>query len=317
MERIDEDKGGLVYKLSDHETEKDTRMWVHILSISYTMFRFSVFILINSWMLNVECSEHEIRLLKALNDKVNRPNQEEIPKYKVKEYKKVIAPVEERILAHFNSTKRHQILFRKIFDFFKKIGVKFGASDEEVEIMIDLHDLSKFTHKECLGFGLKWYNCSQKKLRLTTHELKEWNLALDHHHSHNPHHAEYHYPKKDNGEIDQDNWKPIVKTVERLKMIFLEIAVNDLTYLIENNYCGKAKLEVKDWLTPNETCLQKFHPTDREELKLVYKKFEDAFRNYVNDKQENLNVLHASFRNEQPLAWGSLVSEQIPGKKKK
>ena len=312
LEKLEINK--LFFEQPKEEKKKKPRKQVECLGISFTILKWGIYQLIEKWLETLDCSDKEKNLYKEVNEKANRPSGEILSEEVLNKAREALAPAKEKIIRHLDKFVKHRQYVRKTFDFLAKIGAKFEANDAELQKIIEVHDLSKLTAHECLGYGFKWGQAPGETRPLTEEEENEWLTALDHHYSRNPHHAEYHYRKNESGEINAKG--PIKETVERPKRIYQETVIDQTASTSDRVFSPLERFDLEEWLTTNEKYLKQFHDVDMEEVKLVYKEFREAIADFIsgtgnNNEQDRINQLHGWFRDGQPVVWRHLISEKI------
>ena len=221
----------------------------------------------------------------ALSAPDTRPDTEE--QRKIKDiYDQLI---KRNVPTHLRTATSHRKWLRMSFEFCKMIGVKFSGDMEE---LIRRHDLSKYTAEEVLGYAVMFGDEQVNWKQLDPPEKAEWDLSLEHHYIHNPHHPEYFYVKQTDGQREKFD---IIKTVPDKGKLYMEESLIDMMASRgERNLKGDPTISVEKWLDIDERYTKRYAEADRTyvmELADIWKK---AAKTFVEDK-DNAEKLEALF----------------------
>ncbi len=176
----------------------------HPFEEKYENCMFTIYTIVNEWLnenipaettefdlLNTtdEFSYTDFCIINKINYNINKPKREGATfSLKFSEY------LSEHIKHHLTTVKNHKIWVKKSKLLFERLmGIK---ASEKLERAVLNHDLSKYTHREIIGYALRFpkgKNPREVPKQMTAEEYKEWSDSQDHHYSVNKHHPEYFY----------------------------------------------------------------------------------------------------------------------------
>ncbi|WAR19526.1 hypothetical protein MAR_002805 [Mya arenaria] len=183
------------------ESLSEDRSFVPLLGVSHTVYFKALFRLVNEWLSGKVGSG--VRLDKKQEDTIRE--------YVADTYKPVALtatdPTDEKIATTYDALRRwnvplildkatsHRYWIRRCYELCVAVGVEFS---EQMENRIRIHDLSKYSDKELLGYAVMFGRGGYRQID-DEREKHEWELALEHHYCSNTHHPEYFFPKDADG----------------------------------------------------------------------------------------------------------------------
>ena len=200
--------------------------------------------------------------------------------------------VQRNAPTHLRTATSHRNWLRRSLKFCQMIGATFSG---DMEDLIRKHDLSKYTPEEVLGYAVMFGDgqVSWKKLEIVE-EKNEWNLALDHHYIHNPHHPEYFYPKQGNGQREKFS---IVEADPKGRLYIEESLIDMLASRGERNLKDDPAVSVGKWLDIAEVYLTRYSETDKKYVMQLLSKWIEMGKDFVSD-HENAESLKDLFGRE-------------------
>lgn len=201
--------------------------------------------------------------------------------------------VDIKVPGHLKVVTSHRMWLRITYEFLKKLGVTFS---EKMVDLIRIHDLSKYTHREVLGYAVMFGDGSINWRHLETEfEKLEWDNTLYNHYVGNPHHPEYFYPEQEDGTRDKS--VPMLKLDIENGQNFVDESILDmLAARGERSLARDPEFNVLKWLDIDEKYLTRYAEEDR----LYVKKCLDTYRRLAEDffsNEENVELLKGHFDN--------------------
>ena len=197
--------------------------------------------------------------------------------------------VRRKVLTHLRTATSHRKWIRTSFEFFKMIGAKFSGDMEE---LIRRHDLSKYTPDEMLGYAVMFGDGQVGWKQLETEDEKiEWNLALEHHYIHNPHHPEYFYVKREDGQRAKFS---IVEENDKGKLYMEESVIDMMASKGERNLKDDQTISIRKWLDIDEKYLKRYSENDMKYVTELLGKWSELAEKYV-AKPANADQLQMLF----------------------
>lgn len=185
--------------------------------------------------------------------------------------------VELKAPGHLRIVTSHRHWIRQSHRLCVIIGVKFS---DKMADLVQRHDLSKYSHKEVLGYAIMFGEGSEDFRHLETElEKLEWDTSLNNHYIHNPHHPEYFY--------DVDKTGKRIKTKSILELdpengvdFLLESIIDMMASRGERTLAKDPVISVKKILDMPDRYLMRYHEDDAkfvrqtmEEWSLMAQKF--------------------------------------------
>ena len=185
--------------------------------------------------------------------------------------------VELKIPGHLKVVTSHRKWLRLTYNFLSKVGFKFS---DKLFDLIRKHDLSKFTHREVLGYAVMFGDGSIDWRQLKEDAEKiEWDNTLHNHYAGNPHHPEYFYPVTEDGKRDKS--VPMLKLDPENGKDYLDESVIDmLAARGERTLANDTNFDVDKWLDVDEKYFFRYAEEDKTYVKerlTEYHKLADDF----------------------------------------
>lgn len=167
--------------------------------------------------------------------------------------------VEIKVPGHLRTVTSHRKWLRGSLRFLKTIGVRFS---HKMDDLIQKHDLSKYTHKEVLGYAIMFGDGSVDFRKLEAEEEKlEWENTLYNHYAHNPHHPEYFYPLQEDGTRKRD--KSMVDLDPDNGQDYLDESIVDMLASRGERYLAEDPvISVQKWFDIPERFFGRYSPDD-------------------------------------------------------
>lgn len=105
------------------------------------------------------------------------------------------------VIDHFNTVTTHRQWVVRSFQVLRASGVKFSDT-KKMATLTEIHDLSKYTPDEVLGYTLKFCNGNGSQELDDPDEIQEWEMSLKSHFASNPHHPQYFRRDTEKGQVD-------------------------------------------------------------------------------------------------------------------
>lgn len=177
--------------------------------------------------------------------------------------------VEINLLGHLKIVASHRRWISATFRFCVLVGVSLS---DQMANLVWRHDLSKYSHKEVLGYAIMFGDGSIDFRQLEGEvEKQEWENTLYNHYAHNPHHPEYFYPLQENGTRKRDRSMLEVDPVNGEDYL-LESIIDMLASRGERYLCDDPVFSVKKWFDIPDRFMGRYCPEDR---KLVTEKLDE------------------------------------------
>lgn len=136
------------------------------------------------------------------------------------------------------------------YNFLKKAGVEFP---DEMDRIIQIHDLSKYTREEALGYAVMFGKTGEFRKLEDKDEALEWSATLDHHYASNPHHPEFFYADP---ERDDD---PRMEVFNDDNPYLAESVIDMLAARGERSLKGDAEFSVSKWFDIPDVYLRRYY----------------------------------------------------------
>ena len=254
------------------------------------MFRLALYRLINTWLRGSlgYGSPTEVEEIDLVS-RVNEWNKDDMDC--VTESKEVDMVFDElvniKVPGHLRTVTSHRKWIRGTLTFLETTGVFFN---EKLTNLVRIHDLSKYSHKEVLGYAIMFGDgCIDFRQLEDADEKCEWENSLYNHYAHNPHHPEYFYPLQADGERRRDQ-----------SMMDLDRA-NGEDYLIESiidmlasrgeRYLAKDHVfSVQKWFDIPEKFFCRYCTTDQSYVQEKLKDWLEMCNDFLNVHQNAFNL---------------------------
>lgn len=207
-------------------------------------------------------------------------------------YKRLVAI---NVPGHLRTVTSHRRWIRLTYDFLQLVGAHFSY---QMHTLIRKHDLSKYTHREVLGYAIM-FGDDHLGLRKpnTEQERFEWNNTLYNHYMRNPHHPEYFYTLQAGETPDKDVSMLILDTINGKG--FLDEGLNDmLAARGERDLAADKKFNVKKWLHLDEDYFRRFKLEDKRYVLERLDNFYDLAQQFF-AKKENMKLVTDFFDDRQ------------------
>ena len=196
---------------------------------------------------------------------------------------------ERKVPTHLRTTTSHRKWLRMTLEFCQMTGGKFSGDIEE---LIKRHDLSKYTAEEVLGYAVMFGDEQVNQKQLGPQEKTEWNLSLEHHYIHNPHHPEYFYVKQADG--TREKFDIIEAVPDNGKLYMEESLIDMMASRGERNLKDDATISVEKWLDIDERYMKRYAEADRKYVMELLDTWKKSAMTFVEDK-DNAEKLKALF----------------------
>ena len=197
--------------------------------------------------------------------------------------------VKRKVPTHLRTATSHRKWLRMSLQFCQMIGVNFSGDMQE---LIRKHDLSKYTPEEVLGYAVMFGEGQVNQKQLDPPEKTEWDLSLEHHYIHNPHHPEYFYVKQSDGKREKFD---IIEAVPDKGQLYMEESLIDmLASRGERNLKDDPTISVGKWLDIDERYMVRYAEGDKKFVMELLDKWTKAAKAFVEDKT-NAEKLKALF----------------------
>ncbi|KAH3853411.1 hypothetical protein DPMN_095934 [Dreissena polymorpha] len=271
------------------------RKFVAVLNTDYLHFQRALYLLVEDWLENkvgtgspTDPTEAAlIREVNKLSGEVSGTmnDQDDI----IKSIYQML--VEIKVPGHLKVVCSHRFWIRKSYELCVVVGVKFS---DMMPDLIDRHDLSKFCHREVLGYAIMFGEGGQDFRQLEKpDEKEEWTLSLEHHYSHNPHHPEYFCDRDKEGK--RVGSRRMIEADPDYGKDFLDESIIDMMASRGERFLAKDPVfNVKKLLEMPERFLFRYHEADREYVKETLQKWSFMVRDFLS-KEVNKGRLNKHF----------------------
>lgn len=203
--------------------------------------------------------------------------------------------LDHKILNHFDIVVSHRYWIARIYAMCVYVGIDIPLS---VKDAIDVHDLSKFSHQEALGYALRFGTSDAGifgTLKDPAHQL-QWINALDNHYHRNPHHPEYFYPK-DSKTGERKKHESIIRMFpDEANFHLTESLLDMLAANAERSFYCHTELNLDLVFDLKPGFFDRYHEEDAESVKGLLREWKRVIENFYN-VEENKNKLHKFFDN--------------------
>ena len=194
----------LLFPTRDGKTLRE-RVDIPLLKVRYPAYKSALHTFINNWLegrvgTGAPTEKWDRNLVRKINEYENKVEDSgEIPGKDIPDLCDVLK--EWKVHNHLMTVNSHRNWLRLTIEFVEKVGIDINESVKE---LVRIHDLSKYTHWETLGYAVMFGDCQEGFRHLgDTDEKAEWQTSLEHHFAVNPHHPEYFFPKLEDGQRDK------------------------------------------------------------------------------------------------------------------
>ena len=199
--------------------------------------------------------------------------------------------VQIKVLGHLRIVTSHRKWIRGTLEILKTIGIHVSVA---LDTLVLRHDLSKFSHKEVLGYAIMFGDGSIDFRQLENSDDKfEWENSLYNHYAHNPHHPEYFYPLQADGARVRDRSIMELDPVQGKDFLF-ESAVDMLAANGERLLAQDPVIGVKKWFNLSDRFYKRYEVGDGEFVRDEIQHWEMVAREFL-AVEGNQKKLHGIF----------------------
>lgn len=198
---------------------------------------------------------YDIKIIREYNDRENKPTTPQTDQ----DIRNCLDQlIELHVPAHLVNTTSH----REWIQF--ALNVSSGLCySQTFNDRIARHDLSKYSHKEVLGYGIMFQEGAQTFRALSDPEEKaEWDRALLHHYEHNDHHPEHFYRIHSDGKRDKSQ-SILSLNPSIAKEVLIESLLDMLASRGERNMKNDTEFSVQKWFDIEEKYLLRYATEDK------------------------------------------------------
>ncbi|XP_045162693.2 uncharacterized protein LOC123527362 [Mercenaria mercenaria] len=281
--------------------EFSKRTEVPLLKVEYSVFQTALVRMIADWLagkigIGAPAEDWEQKDIAEVNLLVNGAAQdvplEEDTQCVYDEMVKIKVP------GHLKVATSHRRWLRLTYEFLVKIGVKFS---DKMSNLIKRHDLSKYTHREVLGYAVMFGDGSidWRHLELEAEKI-EWDNTLHNHYAGNPHHPEYFYPLAEDGKRDKS--VPMLKLDPVNGTNFLDESIIDmLAARGERTLASDPKFSIKKWIGIDEKYFFRYAEEDKKYVKDHLSNYEELAKVFFSS-EDNVKTLQGYF-DDRPIVF--------------
>ena len=235
-----------LYKTGIVSNPEEGRSSVLAGTLRYQAYIIALNQIIEEWLKTRDISDFEKYCIGKINLKLNRcdenVNHDEI----LHAYNTLIS---YNITGHFDIVCSHRQWIYNVYILLKLIGV---ALDPKLIEQVENHDLSKFGHKEALGYAIMFGSGKSWRTDISKEEKDEWESALQNHYNYNPHHPEY-YAKNRIFDFNEQGLRFLDESIIDM------LACSGERVLIKDNV-----ISLKNWFNIEKKYLERYtHASDR------------------------------------------------------
>lgn len=275
--------------------EFTSRERVPLLKVKYTLYRAILAGLVGDWLdgkvgSGIPTETRELEYVQEINSGVNGANgqplsEDEVSKTVYKEMVNIHVP------GHLRIVTSHRRWIRRSHDFLVKIGATFS---DKMEDLIWRHDLSKYTHREVLGYAVMFGDGAVNWRQLKEDaEKEEWDNTLHNHYAGNPHHPEYFYPKLPDGSRDKSS-SMFTLDPENGKDFVDESIIDMLASRGERILADDAEFDVHKWMAIDEKYLLRYAKEDKAYVEETLDRFRKMAEDFLSNKS-NMEAMSGFF----------------------
>ncbi|XP_045162704.2 uncharacterized protein LOC123527372 [Mercenaria mercenaria] len=274
--------------------EFSKRSEVPLLKVRYSVFQTALFCMIADWLkgkvgIGAPTEETVRGDVSEVNSAVNGDIQDKI----LDEESKCVYDemVKIKVPGHLKVATSHRRWLRLTYELLLKIGVRFS---DKMSDLVRRHDLSKYTHREVLGYAVMFGDGSidWRQLEIEAEKI-EWDNTLHNHYAGNPHHPEYFYPLLEDGKRDKS--VPMLKLDPENGKDFVDESIIDMLAARGERVLAKdPEFNVKKWLDIEERYLFRYANEDKMYVKECLKKYEEMAEEFFS-AEENVKRFDGYF----------------------
>lgn len=265
-----------------------SRTRVPLLQCSYDAYVTALFRLLAAWLDGrlgdgAPTDDWERNLIHGVNMQVNVPCEQTISttgQAVQSAYKQL---QDRHVLDHFRIVTSHRYWLRKSHEFLVKIGIAFS---EKMGELIMQHDMSKYTHRESLGYAVMFGDGRTAWRKLEDNEKTEWETTLENHYAYNPHHPEYFGYRGEIGSTTACQDMASVEDVESSDFI-IESVIDMLASRGERVLKDDPEISISQWMTVDDRYLKRYTEHDRRLVQQYLLHWRERAATFMAD---NLNV---------------------------
>ena len=205
--------------------------------------------------------------------------------------------IEIKLPGHLKIVASHRRWICATFRFCKIVGVELS---DQMANLVWRHDLSKYSHKEVIGYAIMFGDGSIDFKQLQTEqENTEWQHTLYNHYAHNPHHPEYFYPLQADGTRKRENSMKELDPVNG-KHYLIESIIDMLASRGERYLSEDRVFSVTKWFDIPDKFLGRYCQADRE---YVVQKMDEWLQiaGHFMESAENIAMVQCLF-DDRPVA---------------
>lgn len=195
--------------------------------------------------------------------------------------------LEIKVPGHLRIVTSHRKWINGTLKFLKTIGVQFS---EQIDNLVWRHDLSKYSHKEVLGYAIMFGEGRIDFRQLEAEEEKtEWENSLYNHYAHNPHHPEYFYPLQQDGTRTRD--RSIAELDPENGQDYLdESTIDMLAANGERLLANEPVIAVKNWFGLADRFFRRYSADDAEYVRAKINQWDQMAREFLDNEQNSEKV---------------------------
>lgn len=255
-------------------------------AIEYQAYATALYILIEDWLDHKNQAPDkrdtpDMRYIRNVNQKLNcRDKNADLDAENVCDAREKLMIL--NVPGHLEIVTSHRRWIQDTFNLLKRFGVPFESKMSE---RVRLHDLSKYGHKEVLGYSIMFGDRGGFKQLGDEDEKMEWELSLRSHYAHNPHHPEYFYPV-----IDGVKTNSVYESEGGGRLFLDESIINVLACRGERVLAADKVISIKNWFDIPDRYLARYNEKDKTYVKERLAEFSHKAADYLSDKFKRMAV---------------------------
>lgn len=252
-------------------------------------------------------AEWEREVIGLVNDYINEPCRDEEWMTENAESSSIMKDeitrvyddlVKLNVPGHLRLTTSHRKWVRLSYEFWVKVGVKFSGN---ISKFIQKHDLSKYTHREVLGYSIMFGDGTGFKNLTAQDEQDEWQNTLHNHYAANPHHPEYFYPEVSAGERNKSI--PILELDPENGKDYLDESLFDMLGCVaERRMRDEKTFTLSKWLDIEDRFLLRYGESDKKYVKDKIEEWKQIALEFM-ELKTNRETIQGHF-GDQEIIWG-------------